>query len=69
MRYYLEIREDGHRIPVGNPLGYATLKEAKEEARKKVDDALPKNRVAVLLQVTSAYFGGDGGSYLEDETN
>jgi hypothetical protein len=69
MRYYLEIRENGHRIPVGERLGYASLKEAKQAAKQKVDDALPLNRVAVLLQITQAGLAGDGGEYLEDESD
>ena len=69
MRYYLEMFEDGHRIVVGDNRGYATLKEAKIEAAKRVDDALPRNTVQVMLEVTHAYLGGDGGSYLADEAD
>jgi hypothetical protein len=69
MKYYLEINENGHRIPTGNTLGYATLKEAKDAAKKKVDDALPNNSVSIMLHITSAYMRGDGGEYFADEAD
>lgn len=68
MRYYLEMRENGERFPVGDNRGYATLKEAKQAAKKRTDDALPRNHIYVMLVITSAYIGGDGGEYCEDET-
>lgn len=67
MRYYLEIVEDGKRFPVGKPLGYDSLNEAKEDAKRKVDDALPSNKVRILAHVATAYLGGDGGEYVRDE--
>lgn len=59
-RYYLEIHEDGVRLPVGDPRGYEDLEEAAKEAEKKVDDALPRNTIHILLEVGYAYFRGDG---------
>lgn len=63
-RYYLEIREDGHRLPVGNHLGYDNLDDAQAAAIHYTDDALPRNTVNILLCVQNAHVGGDGGSYL-----
>lgn len=62
-RYYLEINEAGHRIPVGNPQGYETAEEAQRESLRHVDDALPCNTVHVMLSVGHAYLGGDGDPY------
>lgn len=60
-RYYLEVHENGHRIPVAPRQGFATLEEAIEAAKKKVDDALPRNTVHVVQDVGHAYLMGDGG--------
>jgi hypothetical protein len=60
MRYYLEIVEDGHRIPVGATRGYPTHAEAREAAKNHVDDALPRNIVRVLAAAGHAYLQGDG---------
>lgn len=67
MRYYIEVHENGHRLPKGNPFGYDTLNEAKEDAKRYVDDALPSNTVAIMARVATAYFGGDGGTYVREE--
>lgn len=67
MRYYLEMVEDGHRMPTGKGIGYDTLAEAKEAARLKVDDALPQNTVRILAHVATAYMGGYGGQYVREE--
>lgn len=58
--FFLEIVENGVRIPVGNVGGYETEREAFEAAKKKVDDALPYNRIRVFKQVAEAYLAGDG---------
>lgn len=58
--YFLELREDGVRMPVGKPQGYETLEEATQEAKKKVDDALPQNTVRILKEVGYAFLAGDG---------
>ncbi len=67
MRFFLEVCEGTHRIGVGDFKGYETLKSAKESAARFVDDALPNNRVRVMVEVTTAYLGGDGGEYFADE--
>jgi hypothetical protein len=69
VKYYLEIIEDGHRIPAGKPLGYDTLEEAKQAAEQKIDDALPRNTVRVYAHVTTAHFAGDGSTYCKDHNN
>ncbi len=66
-RYFLEIHEDGHRIPVGKDQGYSDLEEAKRVAMRYVDDALPRNTVQVLCEMGHVYLGGDGGSYYVDK--
>lgn len=60
--FYLYILEDGERIEVGKADGYPTLEEARQEALKRVDDALPRNTVLVLQDVGYAYLAGDGGN-------
>jgi hypothetical protein len=62
-RYYLEIEEDGERIPIGAPIGYQDLPTARDAAGRYVDDALPRNRVRIMHQVDEAYLGGDGETY------
>jgi hypothetical protein len=64
-KYFLEMREDGVRLPIQNN-GYFSLDEARKAALKKVDDALPRNTVHVLLEVGYAYCGGDGGEYFKE---
>ncbi len=67
MRYYLEIIEDGHRLPTGDRKGYATLEEAKAAAERHTDDALPRNDVRVYAHVATASLGGDGEPYIRSE--
>ncbi len=67
MRYFLEVCEDGDRIPVGKVAGYETLEEAKNVARRKVDDALPNNTVRVLAHIATAFLAGDGSEEVRDE--
>lgn len=61
MRYYLEIHEDGHRLPIGRQVGYESLAEAQDAAKRAVDDALPRNTVHILADVGYAFLAGDGG--------
>lgn len=63
-RFFLEIMENGERLIVGDPKGYPTLNEARKQALKRVDDALPNNRVRILRLMDEAYFGGDGEAHL-----
>jgi hypothetical protein len=69
--FYLMIEENGSFIPVCGrytvPLKFKTLQEAEDEARKRVDDALPNNVVLVVKRIGHAYLGGDGESYWHDE--
>lgn len=65
-RYFLEIVEDNHRLPVGSPLGYDSAEIARKEAEKWVDDALPRNYVRVFLLAGQATLGGDGETYYRD---
>ncbi len=65
-RYYLWISEIGHFIRTGKNLGYETLEEAKADALKKVDDALPSNTVRIMQEVAYAYLAGDGGNEVTD---
>ena len=67
VRYFLEIVENGDRIPVGDRFGYKSLAEAQAEALKKTDDALPHNHVRIMLCVGYAEIGGDGEPYLQME--
>ncbi len=66
-RFFLEMVEDGHRLPCGSPQGYLSFEEAKKEARRRTDDALPRNTVRVLAHVATAHMGGDGEPYSRDE--
>ncbi len=63
-KYFLEIREEGERLPVGNKNGYATLAEAETAARMFADDALPRNRVMVFRIIAAAGIDGAGEVYV-----
>ena len=65
-RFFLEVREGSYRIPRGKDFGYETLEEAKREAEKFVDDALPNNHVYILQALGYAGLAGDGGTYIRD---
>lgn len=59
-KFYLEVRENGIRIPTGDRQGYKSAEEAAAKAKQFVDDALPRNTVHVLQDVGHAYLAGDG---------
>jgi len=67
MRFYLEMLEDGHRLPKGDRRGYATLEEAEKAAMRHIDDAMPRNSVRVYQHVSTAHMAGDGGEYVSRE--
>ena len=58
--FVLEIEEDGRRIRVAASAKLTTLLEAIAEAKRHVDDALPRNYVRVYMEVGTAYLAGDG---------
>ncbi len=64
-RWFLEIVENGHRIPTGNLRGYQSEEDAVKDARRHTDDALPRNYVRVLCLVGVASLAGDGGETFE----
>lgn len=66
-KFFLYVHEGSHWLPTGKRDGYDSFAEAREEALKYVDDALPRNTVHVLQSHGYAYFGGDGGSYFSGE--
>lgn len=63
--YFLEMVEDGYRLPKGKAQGYETLEEAETEAQKHVDDALPRNYIRIFGLISSAHLGGDGEPYIQ----
>jgi hypothetical protein len=65
--YYLEIIENGERLPIGSHRGYDTLEEAKKVAGEHVDDALSSNTVRVYKLVATARMAGDGGTSITEE--
>ena len=66
-RFYIEVFEDGQRLPAGSAVGYGSLREAQVEAKRLIDDALPRNTVAVFELVGHAFLAGDGSTeYRED---
>lgn len=64
VRFYLFISEKRDFILTGNRNGYETLAEAKEEAKRRVDDACRDNAVWIVQKLGHAYLGGDGDAYL-----
>lgn len=66
-QYLIELVEGGDRIPIP-PKFYRcfdTLEEAEHEARKYIDDVLPRNYVRIMKVVENVRYSGDGGSYIE----
>lgn len=67
-RWFLELVEDGKRIPVGDWKGYDSRELAEDAAKRHTDDALPRNHVRVMKLVSSAHLAGDGSEYIQDES-
>jgi hypothetical protein len=66
-RYFLELVEDGHRMPIGEACGYGTRQEAEIRAKRSTDDALPRNFIRVFALVSTAHLGVNGKPYLSKE--
>jgi hypothetical protein len=62
-RYFLEMREGPYRFICGKRVGYETLAEAVEDAKRRVDHALPHNTIHVMQEIGWASLGGDGEGY------
>lgn len=65
-KFFVFMREDDYWMIRGQPSGYSSLEEAKREAKKFVDDALPQNYIYVMEAKARAYLAGDGGEEVED---
>lgn len=62
-RYKVFIEEGNNFLPIGSA---DTVEEAKDQAMKCVDDALPQNTVAVFDTIGKGYLRGDGESAWSD---
>lgn len=65
-RYFLELREDTFRKPVGNTQGYDSYEDAIAAATKKVDDANPHLSIHIVISIGVARLGGDGEGYFTE---